>query len=125
MKRMLLLFAVAALTAAFLAPAALAAKPVPDPGCTFEKGKTTCVSTILTSSTPQTLTSSTFGGPCGLFGFGTLETVRYREVQNNVYTTTTTVYRGKTDTVLSTSSEQSTEQIFVREYTVTTCSSAF
>lgn len=103
MKRMLLLFAVVALMAAVLAPTALAEKPVPDPDCTFEKGKTTCVKDVVTSTTYGTEVLSQYRQSCGFLSTRSVTVYGYYKYDH--YSTVTTVYRGKTDTVLSTSSE--------------------
>lgn len=71
MKRMLLLFVVAALTAAIMAPVALAEQSAPDPGCTFEKGRTTCTKIELASTTFETVALQQRQERCGFLNTGT------------------------------------------------------
>jgi len=99
---MLLLFAVVALVAAVAAPSALAAKPTPDPNCTFEKGKTTCVEDAITRTYEITDFDYSYTVGCGFLNAGTRYVDVYDVYRADVYSKITTVYRGKTDTVLST-----------------------
>ncbi len=82
-----------------LAPAALAEEPVQDPNCSFEKGKTTCVTTKETSyfTTQQFDSVQRF---CPGSGYKLVPLLH--NYQTDVTETTTTVYRGKSNQVEST-----------------------
>lgn len=95
---------------AVIAPAALADKPVEDPDCSFETGKTTCVKTELvdSSTTPVVVGFGAEGKLCEVYTQYSTGTQRsffkafvYQDYQTDTYETTTTVYRGKSDIVES------------------------
>ena len=100
MRRMMMLMTVVALMMAMMAmsiaPAFAAQKPAP--GCTFAKGTTTCVETVLLESTivrvkqPGTVYCSSTGG----------YVPTYLDYRRDTFGETTTTYKAKSDTVTNT-----------------------
>ncbi len=102
--RKFLVVVVAALTLAMMmATVAFADKPAQDPNCTFEKGNTTCTTTEKTNSYITTKQVGTTYRYCSSYWYGYYKSVPvYQNYQTDVYETTTTVYKGKSDRVEST-----------------------
>jgi hypothetical protein len=96
MKRMVFAVAVALVMAVMLAPGALAQEAVADENCTFEKGKTTCTESIFVryeydrTEIRSEWNGSYYQNVCYFYHYDAFET-------------TTTVYKGKSEKVLSTS----------------------
>jgi hypothetical protein len=84
---------------------ALAAKPDPDWNCTLEKGKTTCVQTTLTNTySGSEFTGISYERSCPTAD-GTQTVSVYDDFGYSEYTTTTTVYAGRSAKIRSTHTE--------------------
>ena len=102
MRRVMMLMTAVALMvvvmATSVAPAFAAQKPAPAPGCAFAKGTTTCVETKLLESTtvrvqqPGTAYCSSTGG----------QVPTYLDYRRDTFGETTTTYKAKSNTVIST-----------------------
>ncbi len=115
MKKLVMLAAMLALVVALAVPAVaeVAEKPVQDPNCSFEKGRTTCVKTELvdSSTTAEVIKFGAEGVFCATYiysnprGAGAVRAFSrvyvYQDYRTDTYETTTTIYRGKSDIVKS------------------------
>jgi hypothetical protein len=113
MKRMFLAVALSSLMAAMLSPGALAEPPVPDSNCTFENGKTTCTETVSVGNV--FVRSEPEGYILVDCGYGDKLLPVHRNYYADVYETTTTVYKGKSDKVLSTETTQTQGETYAGE----------
>lgn len=113
MRRLLYVAALLMIAALVLAPAALADKPVQDLNCTFEKGETTCITTEESFYTTSAWVYSTWVY-CGAYFTSERHNPQfkmfYQDWRTDITKTTTTVYRGKSNTILSSDTVTSESQ---------------
>lgn len=113
MKKLLVAIVVTLVVVLLVAPTAFAAKPAPDPNCSFDKGKTTCTETKLVNSYYSTEQVGWTTDDCG--GLFPQRVPLLQDYRVDVYQTTTTVYKGKSDNVVSTDPKTSEDRSPVGE----------